>query len=270
MTRLLSYSGLVRTAGVDLAAEPAGTALAILEWDASRASLIDLRRGVTDDIIVSAASGVQKIGIDCALGWPREFVEFLVQHGRVAEIPDEIDGGMAWRRRLAYRETDRQVRAVTGRWPLSVATDRLGVTALRAAGLLSRLAAAGVDVDRSGQGSVVEVYPGASLRLWSLHTAGYKTSTDARAVLLRALLEAAPWLALGDSAELMIESSDAFDAVIAALAARSAAIGLSTSPAEEHLAQAQVEGWIALPTSPLAALIDVGEHGSHTQQVAPS
>lgn len=263
----------MRTAGVDLAAEPAGTALAILEWDASRASLIDLRRGVTDDIIVSAALGMQKIGIDCALGWPREFVEFLVQHGQSAHTPgasSEVDGGMEWRRRLAYRETDRQAREITGRWPLSVATDRLGVTALRAAGLLSRLAAAGVDVDRSGQGSVVEVYPGASLRLWSLHTAGYKTSKDARAELLHALRDAAPWLDLGDWAELMVESSDAFDAVIAALAARSSAIGLSTAPTEEHLAQAQVEGWIALPTSPLGALIDAGKLGQDARQAAPS
>jgi predicted nuclease with RNAse H fold len=254
----------VRTAGVDLAAEPAGTALAILEWDASRASLIDLKCGVTDDIIVSAAPGIQKIGIDCALGWPREFVEFLVQNDRVVQTPNVLDGGMEWRRHLAYRETDRQTREVTGRWPLSVATDRLGVTALRAAGLLSRLAAAGVDVDRSGQGSVVEVYPGASLRLWSLHTVGYKTSKDAREMLLRALHAAAPWLDLGDWAELMVDSSDAFDAVIAALAARSAALGLSTAPTEEHREQAQVEGWIALPTSPLGSLIESDEHRSKT------
>lgn len=245
------------TAGVDLAAEPAGTALAIVEWRDSRAVLVELSCGVGDDVIVAAAAGMSKIGIDCALGWPREFVDFLVQHSRVTDSHSDVDGGMQWRRRLAYRETDRQVREVTGRWPLSVATDRLGVTALRAAGLLSRLGQAGVNVDRSGEGAIAEVYPAASLRLWGLHTPGYKTSREAREVLLSAVLQAAPWIEFGDEAELMVESSDAFDAVIAAFAARSAALGLSTVPDEELREQAQIEGWIALPTQPISSLVNI-------------
>lgn len=245
------------TAGIDLAAEPAGTALAIVEWHDSRAVLIELSCGVADDAIVHATTGVAKIGIDCALGWPREFVDFLVQHSQLTDSRPDVDGGMDWRRRLAFRETDRQVREITGRWPLSVATDRLGVTALRAAGLLSRLGKAGVNVDRSGGGAIAEVYPAASLRLWGLHTPGYKTSREAREILLEALLQVAPWIDLGDEAERMVESSDAFDAVIAAFAARSAALGLSTVPDEECRQQAQIEGWIALPTQPISSLVSI-------------
>ncbi|MAB81678.1 hypothetical protein [Microbacterium sp. UBA3394] len=37
----------------------------------------------------------------------------------------------------------------TGRWPLSVSTDRLGLTAMRCAGLLGRIADKGGTVDRS-------------------------------------------------------------------------------------------------------------------------
>lgn len=257
----------MRTAGVDLAAEPAGTALALLEWHDHHARLVELSCGVSDETIVDATNGVTKIGIDCALGWPREFVDFLVQHSALAAEHVDIDGGMQWRRRLSYRETDRHVREVTGRWPLSVATDRLGVTALRAAGLLSRLGRAGVDVDRSGQGTVVEVYPGASLRLWGFDTMGYKTSMDAREALLRVVLEAAPWLDLGAHQDMMVTSSDAFDAVIGSLAARSSALGLSTAPPESLRALAQVEGWIALPTQPLGRLIGDPHNSRDTPSV---
>ncbi len=249
------YAEFVLTAGVDLAAEPKGTALAVIDWQDSRAVLVELTCGVNDEVIVEASQDVSKIGIDCALGWPRDFVDFLVQHSQVRDVLDEVDGGMNWRRKLSYRETDRHVREFTGRWPLSVATDRLGVTALRAAGLLSRLGNAGVDIDRSGSGTVVEVYPGASLRLWGLSTTGYKTSSESRATLVRALMDMAPWMELGSHVNTMIESADALDAVVAAFAARSAALGLSTEASDEHRAQAQIEGWIALPTQPLSSLI---------------
>lgn len=229
--------------------------MAVIHWQRSRAVLSELTCGVSDEVIVEASTDVSKIGIDCALGWPRDFVNFLVQHSQATDAPGEIDGGMDWRRQLSYRETDRHVREFTGRWPLSVATDRLGVTALRAAGLLSRLGKAGVDIDRAGQGTVVEVYPGASLRLWGLPTTGYKTSPEARATLVRALMDMAPWIELGSQENTMIESADALDAVVAAFAARSAALGLSTQPAEELLTQAQIEGWIALPTQPLSSLM---------------
>ena len=143
------------TAGVDLAAEPRGTALALVEWSTDRARLLRLEVGVADEPIVEIARTVEKIGVDCALGWPHEFVEFLVDHANLDGRRKSFDGGMDWRRRLAYRETDRDVRTQTGRWPLSVSTDRLGLTAMRAAGLMSRMSDAGLDVNRSGLGVVV-------------------------------------------------------------------------------------------------------------------
>jgi hypothetical protein len=53
---------------------------------------------------------------------------------------------------------------------------------------------------------------------------------------------------------LMIESCDAFDAVIAALAASSAAFGQSTSPPADKLEVAQIEGWVALPLKQLSEM----------------
>ena len=238
----------MRTAGVDLAAEPQGTALAVIEWSEREARLVQLELGVSDVPIVEAALSVDKIGIDCALGWPQDFVDFMVSHANIIASETDVDGGMDWRRRLAYRETDRVVREQTGRWPLSVSTDRLGLTAMRCAGLVSRLREAGLDVDRAGAGAIAEVYPGASLRRWGLDTTGYRVSSDARSRLVAQLRDQAPWLSLDAFLDGMIASADALDAVIAALIARASALGICPPPPAEHAQLARVEGWIALPS----------------------
>ena len=242
------------TAGVDLAAEPKGTALAVIEWKETSATLVDLQLGVSDETIVEAAGIVEKLGIDCALGWPIEFVEFLNNHANLnsTSFPD---GGMDWRRRASFRESDRHVRAVTGKWPLSVSTDRLGLTAMRCAGLQGRLQQSGVEVDRSGLGKIVEIYPGASLRLWGFDTTGYRVQEEVREELLTSLQNEVPWLNLDSYKDLMISSTDAFDSVIASLATRAAAIGQYSPPPKEHLETAKIEGWIALPTCSIAELL---------------
>jgi predicted nuclease with RNAse H fold len=243
------------TAGIDLAAEPTGTALALIEWNGNKAKLQGLFLGVDDSQIVEATIGANKIGIDCAFGWPVEFFEFLTQHMNPNQTPQGIDGAMEWRRTLSHRETDREVRKITGRWPLSVSTDRLGLTAMRNAGLLARYQEAGVNVDRSGQGIVCEVYPGATLRLWGFDTAGYRTEDNKRAKLLEKLKAQAPWLDLSDSEDQMLSSTDCFDAVIAALAARAVALGAYSKPSKDQLDKAKVEGWICLPNGEIASLI---------------
>jgi predicted nuclease with RNAse H fold len=242
-------------AGIDLAAEPKGTALALIEWNNDQAKLQELFLGVDDSQIVEATKGANKIGIDCAFGWPVEFFEFLSQHMNPNQNPKAIDGAMEWRRTLSYRETDREVRKITGRWPLSVSTDRLGLTAMRNAGLLARFQEAGVNVDRSGEGTACEVYPGATLRLWGFDTAGYRTEDNKRAKLLERLKTAAPWLDLSSFEDQMLASTDCFDAVIAALAARAVALGAYNKPSKDQLAKAKVEGWICLPSGDISTLI---------------
>lgn len=247
----------MRTAGVDLAADARRTALAVIAWTPGRARVERLSVGVGDDEIVDAAPAVTRIGIDCALGWPDAFVDFVTAHARaaVAAVPPAVDGGAEWRRALAYRATDRRVYELTGRWPLSVSTDRLGVTAMRCAGLTGRLAAAGFPVDRSGvTGAVAEVYPGATLRAWGFDTRGYRVDPEARRGLLDALTASASGLDLGPHAELMVSSADAFDAVIAAFGARAAALGRFEPPSPDLADQARREGWIVLPSCSLAEL----------------
>jgi hypothetical protein len=242
------------TLGIDLAAEAKGTALTQILWSKDQAEIVQLQLGVEDEVIVEYSLDSEKIGIDCALGWPTDFVQFLNAHS-VNDPEVNPRGDIDWRRRLSFRETDRQVRAITGRWPLSVATDRLGVTALRCAGLQAKLRQAGISIDRSGLGRVVEIYPGASLRLWGFDTAGYRTEQSARSRLLSELESQVPWLKLGEFRPLLESSTDAFDSLVACLATRAAALGLATLPEPEQSEKAREEGWIALPKGNLSDLL---------------
>lgn len=201
-------------------------------------------------------------------------MDFLSAHrsGRVAPPPDrgategeaqreaqrEAQGeALLWRRRLAFRLTDEMVREQAGLIPLSVSADRIGHAAFRCAGLLAMLSDEGRPVDRSGAGVVVEVYPAAALRRWGLTHRGYKTPGQraSHAPVLEELLAAAPWLSLGPHEPLCRASHDAMDAVIAALAARAAALGHAIRPDKTQLDRARTEGWIALPTGTLDDLV---------------
>ena len=125
------------TVGVDLAAEPKKTAMAPIDWSPSNATVVGLQVGVRDEPIVDAAADCVKVGIDCPLGWPVPFVQFISSHhdGHVV-VPAGVEG-LVWRRQLAFRTTDAAVRELTGLRliPLSVAADRIGHTVMRCAAL---------------------------------------------------------------------------------------------------------------------------------------
>jgi predicted nuclease with RNAse H fold len=241
------------TVGVDLAAEPANTAVARISWTGGHADVQRLVIGADDTVLAEEIAVASKAGIDCPLGWPRRFVEFVVQHQADAFVAPVDVAGRDWRRLLANRETDLVTRDVVGLVPLSVAADRIGLAAMRCAGLLARLAAEGRPVDRSGAGAVVEVYPAAALKRWGLPFRGYKGAANAgvRHELIDRLAATAPWLRLDGCVEICRRSDHALDAVVAALNARAAAVGRATGPSVEQAAAARTEGWIALPTGTL-------------------
>jgi predicted nuclease with RNAse H fold len=246
----------VLTVGVDLAAEPVNTAAARISWTAGRAEIQAVVVGADDGVLVEEIAAADKAGIDCPLGWPRRFVEFVAQHEAGAFVAPVDVAGRDWRRLLANRETDLVTREVVGLVPLSVATDRIGLAAMRCAGLLARLAAQDGPVDRAGDGVVVEVYPAAALKHWGLPFRGYKGIVNAgvRDELVDRLAAAAPWLRFGAFEPACRRSDHALDAVVAALNARAAALCLVTQPGIEQAAAARTEGWIALPTGSLADL----------------
>src|SRR5215469_15536479 len=114
------------TVGVDLAAEPDRTAVALVEWHPGRALVQDVFWGADDTAILAAMKDADKVGVDCPLGWPDAFVEFVVAH-RAGSVP--IPRGIAdrgWRRALTMRLTDRVVHEETQLTPMSVSADRLG------------------------------------------------------------------------------------------------------------------------------------------------
>ena len=235
------------TLGIDLASQPRSTAACAIEWRAGRARVLEVACDQDDDALVERIAGADKVGIDVPFGWPDAFVDAV---GR-------FHAGQAWPEAtvtaLRYRQTDRTVAARTGRWPLSVSTDLIGVPTFRAARLLARLAAEGHAVDRRGAGRLVETYPAAALRLWGFASTGYKRR-DGRpsllALLRRVEARTRGWLELGAAARrLCRRSDDALDAVVAALVARAAALGLCEGPPPELAETAGREGWIALPAA---------------------
>ncbi|RIQ20264.1 DUF429 domain-containing protein [Jiangella rhizosphaerae] len=246
----------MRTVGVDLSAEPAGTAVATVEWAGGAAVVTGLVERAADDAVIEAVVGAEKSGIDCPFGWPLPFVEFVSGHrdGHVSGHPTLT--GRDWRRELANRATDEVVRRETGLIPLSVAADRIGHAAFRCAWLLAQLSRRGLDVHRAGSGAVVEVYPAASLKVWGLPHRGYKGAVHraARDELVDRLRRAAPWLDLGPYDAVCRGSDHALDAVVAALSARAAAKRLVSAPRGDQVEKARVEGWIAVPTHTLEHL----------------
>jgi len=80
------------------------------------------------------------------------------------------------------------------------------------------------------------------------------------------LTAAAPWLELGGHGQACRRSDHALDAVVAALNARAAALGLTTTPAAKQLSAARTEGWIALPTGTLA---DLAQNPGHASPASP-
>lgn len=159
-----SYRAGMLTVGVDLAAEPANTAVVRMRWAVTGADVEALVVGADDMLLVQEIAAADKAGIDCPLGWPRRFVAFIGEHQAGAFVAPVDVAGKDWRRGLAFRETDLVTRSLTGLVPLSVSADRIGLAAMRCAGLLGSLAAAGQPVDRAGAGVVVEVYPAAALK----------------------------------------------------------------------------------------------------------
>lgn len=233
--------------GIDLAAAPANTALAILRDD-GRCVVEEVSAGITDSAIVESVSGAERVGVDVPLGWPEPFVELLIAHAS-GTLGTPASTGPEWRRGLAMRATDLEVHRRTGLTPLSVSTDRIAHPALRWAGIEARLRDLGVDTARDGSGVICEVYPAATLRCRSFPYRGYKGPKNAgrRAGLVAALSRRLLWLDWNGYQDLAVADDNALDAVLAALIARDVDQGDCTPPPAELRERTRREGWIWLP-----------------------
>jgi len=245
----------MRTLGVDLAAATKKTAVAVIEWSDDRARLTHLALDVDDQEIVDLFGTCDMTGVDCPVGWPDALIPFLTGHLNNDPAPVLDHDGIAGRRLLAYRDTDRFCTAQTGLIPLSVSADRLAHPAMRCAVIQAKIAALHGRQPRDGSGRLAEVYPAASLKIWGLNGRGYKGRGTPEAgrlgVLLDALRGQAPWLDLAGNEARLAASDDLFDAVIASLTARAAARRRTLLPDAAHAEAARSEGWIHLPSCTL-------------------
>ena len=244
------------TVGVDLATQPAKTAVATVLWSHSEAQLVALETHGTDAAIIAVCQSVDFVGIDAPFGWPDAFTAFVDRHQRNTQTVGDGRTDDS-RRSMAFRLTDHIVAKEFGRWPLSVSTDRIGLTAMRASSLLAQLRDLGESVDRAGDGRFAEVYPAVALKVWGLRASSYKGANSAHLPgLVDKLLELAPWLSLGPYESVCRHNDDAFDSVIAALISRAHGLAQWHRPSKDQIDQASREGWIVVPTAGLSDLID--------------
>lgn len=256
-------AGSLVTVGVDLAAEPTGTAVVAITWHAAgaRAEVVfdgQKSKPEDDDLLrVLGDERYAKVGVDCPFGWPVGFVDAVLAHDRGRPWPGGAGGDA--RRHLRYRLTDHAVheRFPGDRWPLSVSSDLIGVNAMRWASIAQRYEDDHGPIDRTGGGTLVEVYPAAAMRHWQVHVEGYKAD-NAKAVgkrheVVHLLHRSLPGLVpqqLVVAMEHKKLGDDVLDALIAALVAGAASVDATDPPPPVGTARrrtAETEGWIAVP-----------------------
>ena len=225
------------TLGIDLASQPAFTAICEIEWNPHSAHVRRLQMNCDDDELDEAIQRSDAVGIDAPFGWPTAFVE-AVEHWTSRIWSNEL------RDRLRFRATDFAAREILGRWPLSVSSDLIALPAMRAMALLERHDIA----DRSGD-RFFEVYPAGSMNIWGIHVSGYKgrsrDSWASRRTLLKALKTSMPWLHGTEGCD---EDDNMLDALVASITTWQAASGATIRPDPEVQEQAMREGWIHLPS----------------------
>lgn len=237
------------TIGIDLSAQPKETAACVIEWGGDFARITHLSVGADNRTLLDLIDAHEpaKVAIDAPFGWPAPFLSALIDFTSSGRWPPGSE-----RRPLLLRTTDLAVRDETGTDPLSVSSNLLAICAMRCAELLVELAGEG-DLDRTGGGLVLEVYPAAALRQWGFDPRGYKGSkpekVEKRHQLVESLAAAtSQWLELPEEQRVLLAASDhLFDALVSALVGRAVELGRTLPVPDEHRALAASEGWIHLP-----------------------
>lgn len=237
----------MRTLGVDLATAARKTAVCKIDWtDVGALPAVSLLEvGATDEDIVAMAADTDVVAIDAPFGWPRPWAEAVGRH-RPGDAFD-ADGSPA---ELTRRATDVWVAKNVGIYPLAVAANLIGATAIRCARLVQSLDLP-VDVGVAATIPLVsEVYPAAALARWGLSYQLYKGKqlVEARRRLIAELVSAGLPAQLSTEHSILVESSDdALGALICTLVARAVGLGLTDDAPEPLLNATAGEGWIRAP-----------------------
>lgn len=253
-----AHGGTTRTAGVDLAARPTGTASCVLAWTTDGFWIEELAcGGVEDPVILElvARDNIGVVGIDVPFGWPEAYVQAVSRH-HWGLRPSLDEPTTAPADELRYRQTDRcLMQEVPGTRPLSASLDPLAACVVRAARILGEAESRGYPIDRTGRvGPVAEVYPAASARVWGLDVMLKRRREESRQERLDrlriALPDALAPAGFTGPTEVFDDPSlslHAIDALLAALTAR-AVLGAATRyPHSDEHDLASREGWIHWP-----------------------
>jgi predicted nuclease with RNAse H fold len=235
------------TLGIDLSAQPRETAACVIAWE-EPARVLELAVGVDDDAVVRLVSAHRpnKVAIDAPFGWPVPFVRAVTEFTETGTWSPGVE-----RRPLLLRTTDLVVREETGVDPLSVSSNLLAICAMRCAHLLARLHDG--ELDRTGAGLAVEVYPAGAMRQWGLDPRGYKGQKPERVAKRREIVGAiktasSSWLSLPPGVEETVAMSDhCLDALVSAIVGHAVETGQTVPIADGCRELAAREGWIHLP-----------------------
>jgi hypothetical protein len=269
------------TLGIDLAVQRSNTALCAIEWAPSRARLRLLAVGshqgteLHDKFLITAVRGMRldfgdapivKTGIDAPFGWPDTFVDAINAHHSGPGWPSGMDNSLTpyrWRRtdEFVMKHWDSPFRRV----PLSVSADKIAMVAMRCAVIQAdlRMHHGEEAADRLGRGMVCEVYPAVALRYWtsdhglslkSRESYRGKAQEKRRRELIEVIKERLPLEDPDDLLGSSVRHDHALDAFVSALVARALELELAVTPEDSE--QVRREGWIHLPTAPLAALVE--------------
>ncbi len=238
------------TLGIDLSSQQANTAACLIKWRTDGSvEIADPEKGCDDGKLHELIAQATIVGIDAPFGWPAAFTAGVADWTATRWTGDET-----LQKALRLRTTDIAVHMVTKITPLSVSTNLISLPGMRAMALLRHF---GV-TDKSGAGrdaqgrQYFEVYPAGSLKQWDLRHNGYKPGskvTKAEALnrrrdMLEKLRQRLPRIQIPDA---YAETDHSFDALIASLTARAAALGRTIPPDDTQRALATTEGWIHLP-----------------------
>lgn len=238
--------------GIDSAAQDSKCGLALGALNADRVTLLEVatkQKSVLPTLLRWVRDHEPAIiAMDAPLGWPDLMGPSLISHEAGQPIAPSANA-------LFRRETDRVVRERTGKQPMEVGAEKIARAALRAVKLIGELReATGYALPlplTSGipdQPTMIEVYPALTLRSRAISDRGYKgNKAHHREQRLRLLDEVGPHINLPADPSLLVESDDAFDAMVCLLAAADFCGGNVVAPTDVD--RAKKEGWIWFRTA---------------------
>lgn len=248
-------SGISQTLGVDLGAQPEGTAACRIEWSLDGGRVLpgeeaDLSIAFLRELI--SDRDVSHVAIDAPFGWPSAFVDAVTGYRATGTwtAADQLD--------LKFRKTELYIKDVTGKYPLSVTAGYLVYLGWRCAEVFSEVPEWSIE-SRRGEGRLIEVYPAGSLHHWGIspktwveNPGPYKgdspESRERRERLVALIGDRCQGrLDLDGQEHRFIDSDHELDALIAALTARAVSVGLAEPTPEDSDATVLQEGWIRLP-----------------------